>query len=85
MQKWEYCIITGVHADFTGDHPGCYRLTSKGRELVTDFSNPPKGYAKTYLVAQFIAQLGEEGWEMVGAGTTNEGYAHILYFKRPKS
>ena len=33
-------------------------------------------------LAKAIAELGSEGWEMVGAAVVTE-YYHALYFKRP--
>ena len=35
------------------------------------------------IVAVRIAQLGDDGWEMVGTGVTGQG-AHAVYFKRMK-
>lgn len=64
--------------DFHTYKPRFYRLTAQGAELVTDFKNRPKGMSEADAVAQLIAQLGDEGWELVGVD-------HILYFKRPKS
>ena len=64
-------------------YPTAYRITNRGFELVTDFRNRPKGAFNETVVGQFIAQLGEEGWEMVGAGNEAAG-VHCLYFKCPK-
>jgi len=83
MQKWEYCIIDGQRSIGTAYHPGYYRVTNIGFELVTDFSNRPKGVSESGAIGQLISQLGEEGWEMVGAGSILAGSSHILYFKRP--
>jgi len=48
------------------------------------FEKRPKGIEERDAVAQLIAQLGEEGWEMVGCGSLQER-KHCIYFKRPKS
>jgi len=82
MQKWEYCVIHGLSGTIMY-HPRCDRMTNKGVEYVTDFKSRPKGASEWDAVAQFIAQLGDEGWEMVGAGTTSD-IVHSIYFKRPK-
>jgi hypothetical protein len=83
MQKWEYCVVSGIgrsadHRRFDTHYPCFSRLTSNGVESVTDFKNRPRGVSEWDAVAQLIAQLGDEGWEMVGADAAS------LYFKRPK-
>jgi hypothetical protein len=82
MQKWEYSRLAGMTQTFP-EYPAYYRMTRKGNELVEDFKKLPKGTSLQDAVAQFIAQLGEDGWEMIGAGTVREGSSHCLYFKRP--
>jgi hypothetical protein len=82
MQKWEYCVVSGLHSGTQTRHPRAYRLTRKGYELVKDFELRA-GLSEPDAVGQYIAQLGEDGWEMVGAGNTAELY-HCLYFKRLK-
>lgn len=83
MQKWEYCVIDGFQGGMTY-YPRCYRLTDKGFEFVSDFKDRPKDVSEQDAVGRFIAQLGDEGWEMVGAGVTGD-FMHRVYFKRPKS
>lgn len=29
-----------------------------------------------------LKDLGQDGWEMIGCGSCNEGMTHIIYFKR---
>jgi len=90
MQKWEYCAIAGVSKRGSGLYPrypaliqftlqGCVERPIKGDEI--------------NLLAQTIAHLGEQGWEMVGTGAHSLGSSlgsgttetnHIIYFKRPK-
>ena len=90
MQKWEYCLLGQVSMPDNGNpsmrviNPAAYRITCKGFEPMVDFKNRPKGISNEVAVGQFIAQLGEEGWEMIGAGKTGD-YGHCLYFKRAKS
>jgi hypothetical protein len=82
MQKWEYCVVSQIHSSSKVYHPKANRITSKGFEPMKDFSYRA-GLTEAAAVGQFIAQLGEEGWEMVGVGNTGEAY-HCLYFKRLK-
>lgn len=87
MQKREYMVVQGFYGYGNNSldvaKPRGWRLTDAGRELVTDFKARPKGTTEMDAVAQFIARLGDDGWEMVGAGTMTEN-SHCLYFKRPK-
>ncbi|MFH2040104.1 MAG: hypothetical protein ABIJ65_11790 [Chloroflexota bacterium] len=81
MQKWEYCAITGIlHSgrNLSLNYPAIWRFTKTGWDK-TDIKGDEMN-----LVAKNIAELGEQGWEMVGTGPLDEGRAHILYFKRPK-
>lgn len=80
-QKWEYCVIIRMPVS----HPALpmfFRITNKGYELVEAFDKFPKGVLDVDVVAMLIAQLGIDGWEMVGAGSTHGGSSHSLYFKR---
>ena len=83
MQKWEYCIITGVvpwsggldsedHLQYFGpDSPEITRFRSTAGK-------------RPQILAQTIARLGEDGWEMVGCAFAGHR-GHHLYFKRPKA
>lgn len=97
MQKWEYLVITGIHTSIATSgtnwhtlYPRCYRMTVSGLEMVTDFQDfKRRGISELTAVAQFIAQLGDDGWELVGTGyagtSTLQNSPHqSLYFKRPK-
>jgi hypothetical protein len=84
MQKWEYCVISGLTQNGV-EYPGFYIFSNNGYELVDPFKNLPKGMALKDSVAMLIARLGDEGWEMVGAGSTRSGISHSIYFKRPKA
>ena len=98
MQKWEYCIITGVATDangrFRGLNPKLYFFSLDGIEEIYDLgdstaSERPAGWKRVNeagYIAYTIANLGAEGWEMVG--TSVESYvqgaiAHCIYFRRP--
>jgi hypothetical protein len=80
MQKWEYCAIIGMRStlrDLNPAYPALWHFSNEGYG-----STPIKGY-EAAEVAKTIAELGEQGWEMIGTGC-EAGGVHILYFKRPK-
>lgn len=90
--QWEYCAvgsIKSVEAKMGVDvgNPLLITFTRKGANIQS-----LKGGETS--VAEMIARLGEEGWEMVGTGnvfatTTITGTGgvpgHLVYFKRPIS
>ena len=82
MQKWEYCAVTDISGQSSGGFGVCgahfVTFTLDGLHATT--GRPPD----TQLVVQRIAELGMDGWEMVGCGNVGE-YTHTLYFKRPKA
>ncbi len=85
MAGWEYCVLTGMMgnprvgiSEWKPYYPQLWRFSLEGPEMVTDFSERPKSVEERVAVAQMIARLGEEGWEMVDCEC---GW---LYFKRPK-
>jgi hypothetical protein len=86
MTRWEYCVLTGVAAtDDEGFEPALPRLylfTKDGLELVEAFDDNDEEMTVRDQVARQIARLGNDGWELVGAGTTGGGTGHSLYFKR---
>jgi hypothetical protein len=83
MQKWEYCMLTGIvplgggidseeHLQyFRSDPPEIVKIRRTAQ------------LQRHQVLAQTIAQLGEEGWEMVGCVFAGH-LGHHLYFKRPK-
>lgn len=83
MPKWEYCAIVGLSRYdkrlVPGD-PAIWRFTPTGIEVVDIRGQQDVEAAE---VAQSIATLGEQGWEMVGCGNTSQ-FHHVVYFKRPK-
>jgi hypothetical protein len=97
MQKWEFCLLTGVSAVImAGDsgstglnthYPKLFNLTGNGLVLVTDFKDRPKVEYEGQSVARQIYLLGEEGWEIVYpqlniGNLSNESY---IWFKRQKA
>ncbi|HLZ70291.1 MAG TPA: hypothetical protein VKV26_10335 [Dehalococcoidia bacterium] len=80
---WEYVLLTGITGDTAGAFgtvsPRCVWLTKDGPELISDFSDRDRNTAETDAVLAAIADLGEQGWEMVGAPWNG-----LLFFKRPK-
>jgi hypothetical protein len=83
-QKWEYCSLTKA-AYVASNRGGLYWISyfrDSGVQVVEveDTALERNGPAKA------LARLGEEGWEMVGAGPLDirQGELKALYFKRPK-
>ena len=84
MQKWEYILVQSFSEwnwEVQAGFPKAYRLTSNGFELIFECKTNKKGAAES-AVGKFIAQLGAEGWEMVGTGNLGEKW-YCIYFKRP--
>ena len=82
MQKWEYCVV-GPIKELGGLPAGQYPKISyytpegrKGTQIKGDFG-------ETEAIAKVVANLGCDGWEMVGCGSVNEATLHFIYFKRP--
>lgn len=89
MQKWEYFAI-GPIKDATsfgpvGHYPVAAQFNAEGQQL-TDLKGGGK-VEEGHRIAAQIAQLGKDGWEMVGCGTSGSEHqiVHYLYFKRPLS
>ena len=80
MQKWEYAMITFRDGSYylvlcgvTGNMESPVKVDkSKGDKLPRDAKR------------RTLAQLGREGWEMVGSDSSSP-YDETLYFKRPIS
>ena len=82
MQKWEYCIITGVVPWSGGlDSEDHLQIFGSDASEITHFRAPAG--KRPQILAQTIAQLGEDGWEMVRCAFAGHR-GHHLYFKRPK-
>jgi len=79
--KWEYCRLTGCK-DVGYDSPHLIFYTQKGQTDET-LSGPSSfsGLGDIDKIAMRIAQLGLDGWEMVGAVNTSAS-EHCVYFKR---
>jgi Domain of unknown function (DUF4177) len=73
-QQWEYQVVS------LQDHKGWRPRFANGREF-KDWMNGP-------LIHQYIEQAGDDGWELVAAGSGERLYGssdnHQLYFKRLK-
>jgi hypothetical protein len=82
MQKWEYAVVEGMQGEHTSN-PRFHIFTEFGWESVDFSEDSPETAQPMNAVAQLIARLGEQGWEMVGTASTGQN-AHCLYFKRPK-
>jgi len=82
MQKWEYCAITGI----SGGGNLLFPVTNPSNAILVKFTGEKQewggGVNDHDHLAQIIARLGIEGWEMVGCGNIRENI-HAMYFKRP--
>jgi hypothetical protein len=79
MHVWEYCAVVEIRTggrDLTPVPPAIWYFTPEGVQVVE--------FQDNHQVPQIIAQLGQQGWEMVGTGNVAGG-GQAVYFKRPKS
>lgn len=85
MQKWEYCTVGPIKGNLEGHYPRLVILSESGM-VVTKILGI-RGLSEDQILAQTIARLGGEGWELVSCGSTGwrEENRHMLYFKRPVS
>lgn len=82
MQEWEYCAIVGVSRydrNLNPGYPALWYFTASGVDIVEI-----AGQEEAADVARAVAELGAQGWEMVGCGNTSQ-FHHAIYFKRPTS
>jgi len=82
MQRWEYCVVGYIKGRLEGDYPRLIMLTNRGQEQRR--IEGTRELLERDVLAQTIARLGEDGWEMVGCGNVGE-HTHVIYFKRPKA
>jgi hypothetical protein len=96
MQQWEYCVLTGVVSNaggIDGSYPKLTFFSLRGMEKIIDLSKGkrstrPKGWEDVeeyHYIAAKIAELGIQGWEMVGIGgdeRTQGTGPHCIYFRR---
>jgi len=84
MSKWEYCAVHSVLADAKYQYLTCYDGWQRALDYFTVTGGNRTEIKKgPDALAQAIAELGEQGWEMVGCG--NVYTFHVIYFKRPKT
>ena len=88
MQRWEYCVITGVKVtgigSFEGKYPKLYYFSLAGIDRKVDLGKSsaktrPDGFEKVTeggYIAATIARLGNDGWEMVGTGS-HESFGQV--------
>lgn len=71
---WEYLVVS------FGDYHGWRPRFVNGQEI--------KRWMDAPLIHQYLAELGDDGWELVGASSGKSMYGtsdtHQLYFKRAK-
>ncbi|MCU0515068.1 MAG: hypothetical protein MUE40_21135 [Anaerolineae bacterium] len=79
MQKWEYCYIE-VPISYSGN------TTFLSTYCLVYFpgTTKPEQRLREHLLL-FIAELGEQGWEMVGYSGTPHQKPSNYFFKRPRS
>jgi hypothetical protein len=70
QQVWEYMEV--VFRDYAGYRPHCVN----GEEQ--------RGWKTAPVIYEYLNQLGEQGWELVGVGGQNNREMPA-YFKRPKT
>ncbi len=78
QEKWEDCRLE----DLLGGGFVTAKLvffTAEGEHI--ESLSADQDCSQRDVVAKKIAQLGDEGWDMVGAGITGQG-SHAVYFKR---
>jgi hypothetical protein len=84
MSQWETCVLTGVWGSqehgFRTTRIRLYHFSAEGLELAKEVKGTfIDGRAEKDAAAQIIAELGNDGWELVGVGDGS-----CLWFKRPK-
>ncbi len=81
--RWEYCALS--KAAVGASRGGLYSINyfrDSGAQIV----EAEELATERYGPARAIAQLGQEGWEMVGEGPLDAraGSTNAIYFKRPR-
>jgi hypothetical protein len=81
VQTWEYCAIVGVTVTSGG------RLIADQQRFIHYFKDANVQVVKVnvddqHALAQAIAGLGAEGWELVACGNLGPEH-HVIYFKKP--
>jgi hypothetical protein len=86
MQQWEYCYISGIriNGSFETSYPRITRFSSKNPFIEKVELGKKPHNEEIFGVAESIAKLGEEGWEMVSAATLGSTVYFTLFFKRLK-
>ena len=93
MNKWEYCVLGPIKGldsgGLMGYYPSVLFFGLDGISRNVSLTLPLRGKIsgnEQVNIAKAIAQLGAEGWEMVGSGVVPFGSEphphHVLYFKR---
>ena len=85
MTKWEYCVVRGIRGggisiSMEPYYPAVWYFTPKGFKVVSLCGNQ-----ESTAIAQAIADLGEQGWELVSAIQLDAGGTYGFLFKRHSS
>ncbi|MBK9927767.1 MAG: hypothetical protein IPP66_21045 [Anaerolineales bacterium] len=89
MPKWEYCAIGPIQQDEAAKWKGFYpQLIYFLKDGLKEQRISKEGnISERDILAKTIAELGENGWELISTGdsviTSSKGM-HYLYFKRIK-
>ena len=81
QERWEYCRFEDVLG--RGFVAAKLIFFTADGEKIENFSAVEESSQRS-MVAKRVAQLGDEGWEMVGTGIIGQG-SHAVYFRRQKS
>lgn len=80
MNKWQFCVVTLMQRNNAAIF---FEKTGRRTEPITQQYPDSDEHG---AVARTVAELGEDGWELVGTVTSNSGSQHEslnMYFKRP--
>jgi len=85
MQKWGYCYISGIKAGlhFETSYPRIVSFDSTEPHVKVEELRKKPDHEEVFVVADAIARLGEEGWEMVSVAAHGDYGNVTLFFKRP--
>jgi hypothetical protein len=74
MQKWEYLTV-----QFSDANPTHSTVVPQLVMGLINGENAIQGQP----IHELVSKLGRQGWEMIGALSTEELFGHSLFFKRP--
>lgn len=82
-EKWDYCQCVLFRDPRNPEDPGNVLVVFAGRPDKDTHYEPPKPNGDAWdVLMTALADLGEQGWEMVGS--TSGGGIERFWFKRPR-